>query len=168
MAGRQRTRVVRSVTEWTASGVSTAFSALAANTSVLDQSLSLTEPTTILRTRGIFSVVTDQVAATEEPFGAIGMCVVSDQALAVGVTAIPTPYTDAISDLWFLHQYWAAASKVATGAGFDTRAGFQYQFDSKAMRKISTDQAIAVMVENNDATAGCVYKLDFRMLLKLS
>ena len=30
---------------------------------------------------------------------------VSDQAVAVGVSAIPTPVTELSSDLWFVHQW---------------------------------------------------------------
>ena len=60
-------------------------------------------PFTIVRTRFLVSVVTDQVAADELVLGALGMAVVSDQAVAIGVTAVPTPITDMGSDLWFVH-----------------------------------------------------------------
>jgi len=39
-------------------------------------------------------VRSDQFVATEGYEIAIGMAVVSDQALAIGVTAVPTPFTD--------------------------------------------------------------------------
>ena len=60
-------------------------------------------PFTIIRTHLTFDVQSDQVAATEVQTGAMGMAVVSDQASALGVTAVPTPATDAASDLWYLH-----------------------------------------------------------------
>ena len=47
-------------------------------------------------------VESDQSAATELFIGNLGLAVVSDQATAVGVTAVPTPATDRGSDLWFL------------------------------------------------------------------
>ena len=58
-------------------------------------------PFTIVRSRFEVGIISDQTAATEDQLGAIGMAVVSDQAVAVGVTAVPTPITDMGSDLWF-------------------------------------------------------------------
>ncbi len=52
-------------------------------------------PFTIVRTRGLLIVQSDQVAATEQPFGALGLSVVTDQASAIGISAVPTPITDA-------------------------------------------------------------------------
>ena len=58
-------------------------------------------PFTVVRTRFKYMVISDQAAAIEIQAGAIGMAVVSDQSVAVGVTAVPTPITDMGSDLWF-------------------------------------------------------------------
>ena len=60
-------------------------------------------PFTIVRQHYFLMLRSDQAAAAERQFGAFGCVVVSDQAEAVGVTAIPTPITDAGSDLWMLH-----------------------------------------------------------------
>jgi len=92
---------------WLASGeIFTTFAA--ANTAVLLTSLGATllalRPFTVVRTRGILSIQSDQAAAIENQFFAYGHCVVSDQATAIGVTAVPTPDTDDTSDLWFVYE----------------------------------------------------------------
>ncbi len=60
-------------------------------------------PFTVVRTHLEVLFQSDQVAATETQLGAIGLCVVSDQAAAIGITAVPTPDTDLASDLWYLN-----------------------------------------------------------------
>ncbi len=156
------------LTQWVGSADISTQVALAAGAAVLDQSLVLTGlPATVVRTRGIITVYSDQTAANEEPFGAIGMCVVSDQALAIGVTAVPTPITDSGSDLFFLHQYFAAPVKATTDIAF-ANVSQTYGFDSKAMRKISEDESLIIVVENASATAGLNYLLQFRMLIKVN
>ncbi len=57
-------------------------------------------PFTIVRTRGIAHMVSDQVIASETPFGALGFAVVSDQGSAIGVTAVPVPIPDVGSCLF--------------------------------------------------------------------
>jgi len=48
-------------------------------------------PFTIIRTHLEILISSDQLTADEKQIGAIGMCVVSNQAESVGVTAVPTP-----------------------------------------------------------------------------
>ena len=47
-------------------------------------------PFTLIRVRGIFTIASDQSAATETQVGALGVAVVSEQAASIGVTAVPT------------------------------------------------------------------------------
>ena len=155
------------LTEWDATVPESAFQGLAANTAVLDSTFATVDAETIIRTRGLLTVRTDQVSALEDPFGAVGMCVVSDQAVAIGVTAIPTPYTDAESDLWLFHSFWAAPITLATGAAF-ANVSTQIHLESKAMRRINEDQTLCLVVENGSGTFGCSYRLDARILYKVS
>jgi hypothetical protein len=122
---------------------------------------------TIIRSLGLFTVQSDQTAGDEEPFGAVGVAIVSDQAVAIGVTAIPTPYTDATSDLWLLHQFWAAPLAQDSAAAFGDISR-QYELHSKAMRKLSPDETVVLVVENGSASAGVLFNLDMRILAKLS
>ena len=57
-------------------------------------------PFTMVRVRGVIRLETDQLTTTEFQEIAFGLAVVSDQAVAVGVTAVPSPVSDNGSDLW--------------------------------------------------------------------
>ena len=107
---------------------------------------------TIIRNRGRFIANTDQQAAGELWSGAFGIIVVSAQAASVGATAIPGPVTDQDAD-WMVWEPFQGLFSFGTNVGFDGNSGIQFEFDSKAMRKISEDQVAAVMVENNTANA---------------
>jgi len=78
------------------------------------------------------SIRSDQTGATEDQHAAYGAAVVSDQAVAVGVTAVPTPITDDFSDLWFVYER-LIGTFVTTGAGL-TNKSYETVIDSKAMR----------------------------------
>ena len=94
------------------------------------------------------------------------MAVVTDQAAAIGVTAVPTPITDQASDNWFLWEPWAQGFVVATNIGIQSQGFTRYDFDSKAMRKVD-DGDTAVVVMQNNAAVGLEFLMMFRMLLKL-
>ncbi len=124
-------------------------------------------PETIVRVHGQLHVVSDQAGATERPFGAVGLAVVSNESVAIGVTAVPTPYGDADSDFWFMHRFWAAPMHFASAVGISMRAGWSFDLSSKAMRKVTTDQTVILVMENGDATGGVRYRLDLRILTKV-
>ncbi len=102
-----------------------------ANAELLDE-----RPFTIVRTHLMIHWVSDQVAASELQLGAVGAAVVSDQAVAIGVTAVPTPVTDLTSDLWYMHQRFMNEFKLLSSVGFESNAGRVWEIDSKAMRKV--------------------------------
>ncbi len=126
-------------------------------------------PFTVTRTRGLIGIKSDQVAATEPFQIGLGMCVVSDQALAIGVTAVPTPITDMGSDLWFLHELVFGEILVASAASIEGQGSVNKYFDSKAMRKVDDGQDIAIVTEvpSSASSEGLVRTLGFRMLIKL-
>ncbi len=161
----------RRQTDWGASADITGTTALAAASVILDQSftdasLNFTQPGTIIRTRGELWVKSDQLVATEEPFGAMGMVVVEDRARVAGAASLPFPIADAGSDSWFVHQFFQAGIAVSSAIGI-LDPWSRYSFDSKAMRKIEDGQAIVIMLENAHATHGAVFLLHFRILFKL-
>ncbi len=94
-------------------------------------------PFTIVRTYLEIQQQSDQSIASETQIGAIGLAVVSDQAVAIGVTAVPTPLTDLDSDLWFLHQLIFGQFLFADATGFQESAAPTMSLDSKAMRKVN-------------------------------
>ena len=125
-------------------------------------------PFTVERTHLFLQVTSDQLAADEFVFGAAGWCVVSDQALAIGVTAVPTPVTDQDSALWFLHMAYGVEFALSTAVGFDGNGGHQYQIDSKAKRKVGVGQDLIFVLENASISFGSLVRTSARILIKES
>jgi len=135
-------------------------------TSSLNAAALALRPFTIVRTRLLVTIRSDQEIATEDQFAAIGAAVVSDQASAIGVTAVPTPITDLDSDLFFVHQMIANSWQFTTGVGSGQRFA-SYDVDSKAMRKVNGDQDVVFTMEvDTNAGSGCLVALGGRMLIK--
>ncbi len=124
-------------------------------------------PFTIVRTRGFLHLKSDQTAAAEDQAVNLGYAVVSVQASAIGVTAVPTPTTDQGSDLWFVFQSLMAA--VNAGAGDGQARGQGKDYDSRAMRKVEDGEDIVVVVESEVAglTSGMIVRHTGRLLIKL-
>ena len=110
----------------------------------------------------MLTLASDQAAAIETQIAAVGMAVVSDEAVAVGITAVPTLITESASSLWFLHQYLMADESNLTDR---TRGQFTIRVDSKAMRKVEIGQDIIVVIENFTAF-GSVTTVAGRQLVK--
>ena len=123
-------------------------------------------PFTIERTHLWIHITSDQLAADEFQFGAVGMAVVSDQALAIGVTAVPTPVTDLASDLWFLHQIIGAEFTLNTAVGFDANGGHIVEVDSRAKRKVNDGQDVIVVAELAGISFGALVRIGGRLLIK--
>ena len=155
------------MTEWLNSPNVTAETALAANTFAFLGSLNAAalaaRPFTVIRTVGSIWVKSDQVASAELPFGALGFQIVSDKAVATGVTALPDPITEEASDTWFVYQQWAASGGAVDGAIL-----MEYKFDSRAMRKVEDGFDMAFMIANANAADGVVFVVKFCMLIKLA
>ncbi len=153
-------------------GVSEArVTAAAANTATLVTSLSASalalRPFTIVRSLIFMAIRSDQAAATENFDVAYGEAVVSDQSTAIGVTAVPTPFTDLGSDLWYLHQIMSGHFTFITGAGVLNDDSLWTQIDSRAMRKVNDDQDVIGVLENSSLSAGSTTFLAGRQLIKL-
>ena len=121
-------------------------------------------PFTIVRTHLTIGLFSDQAAAIERQRAAIGLAVVSDQASGVGITAVPTPVTDAASDLWMLHRWAFADESEVTDR---TRGATFLQIDSKAMRKVNADEDVVLVAESAlNIGAGAVMAIAGRFLIK--
>jgi len=123
-------------------------------------------PFTIIRTHMFYSIRSDQEVQTENQFAAAGAAVVSDQAVAVGVTAVPTPFTDAGSDLWFLHQRLANSVGILTAVGISGQVASHYEVDSKAMRRVEDGSDIVFVVEFDSVGDPSIVVSMGRMLIK--
>ena len=149
----------------------TAAIAVAANTKVLLGSFALSNPNideTFLRTVGVLSVQSDQVAASENWSGAFGIVGVTDLAIAAGAASIPGPITDRSDDGWFVYVPFLGTINVGDSTGIQSNILSLFPFDSKAKRKFDEGQQAALMVENSSASTGFNVQLIFRSLSMIS
>ena len=90
---------------------------------------------------------------------------VSDQAVAIGVTAVPTPITDQGSDLWYFYdQVFGRFGGTAV-----EEVGVNRIIDSKAMRKIDEGQDLIMVFETPGSAMSVshVSVIGGRFLIKL-
>jgi len=143
----------------------------AANTAILTNSLNAAalalRPFTIIRTYIQWAMMSDQLAALEDQQVGLGCAVVSDQASAIGVTAVPTPFTDLSSDLWYVHRILTSRF-VDTGTAVEVAPNPVHTLvESKAMRKVEDGQDVITVMENSSISAGSRSLIAGRSLIKL-
>ena len=119
---------------------------------------------TVLRSVGVISIKSDQAVSTELQQGSFGMIVVTDVALATGITAIPGPVTNMADDGWFLFQSFHQEFTFLTGVGFNNNGMNSMQFDSRAKRIVEDGRSIAIVVENANASHGFDVAFTIRLL----
>jgi len=166
-----RNGVKRRETLWIGDTATTPVGLAGANTAVLINSLGALalalRPFTIVRTRGVVVVRTDQIAASEDVDLAYGQVVVSDQAVAIGITALPTPSTDSDSDLFFVYERLMNSFFFGTGVGFDGKMFVEREIDSRAMRKVEDGQDLVAVAETGVSSSGVVFAQFSRTLIKV-
>ncbi len=121
------------------------------------------EPFTIVRTRFMLYMQSDQSAAVEDQVAGFGIAVVTSQAAAAGVGSIPTPITDLGSSQFFVHTLLAAGQRTAAD-----KSGIVMQVDSKAMRKVENQDDVAIVGEFSADGAGLQLTVGGRILIKLN
>ena len=112
---------------------------------------------------GLLTIRSDQESADENQHGAIGMIVVSDQAISVGVTAVPHPIADGADDGWFMFQPFSQRFSFLDATGVQSHMVTQYMIDSKAKRVVHDGQSIALVIENV-STIGLTFGFVLRTL----
>ena len=101
---------------------------------------------TIVRTRGelLLTLSSTPVAGDGWPEIAFGICIVSENAAGIGVTAIPDPIADIAWDGWYV--YWTGAIHTGQNNLYGPAAAARIVIDNKAMRKHkNTDVAVGVI-----------------------
>jgi len=129
------------------------------------------EGLTVVRLRGLVSLTQATAGvALDGFFGAHGICQVTDEALAVGITAVPTPLDDSDWDGWMWHTFFDVRSPTATFAD-GVNAGSvisRIEIDNKAMRKVPIGMNLIGVTEVTESgTATCELQAQTRMLVKL-
>ncbi len=122
-------------------------------------------PFTVVRTHLEYFLFSDQEATTELQVAGVGVAVVSDEAVAVGITAVPTPITDMGSDLWLLHKV-IMHNLTRTASGLSS-TGHQVSIDSRAMRKVEDGQDLITVHELSTVGSGLTAVVTCRTLVKL-
>jgi len=125
-------------------------------------------PFTVVRSRGFLHIATDQAGTTENQALIYGRIVVKDEALAIGITAVPTPESQSASD-WHVFEPMATRFQLNSAIGFVHPAGFGMQYDSKAMRKVDLGDDLIDVVEVglSGPSEGVLFRSFSRVLLKL-
>ncbi len=124
-------------------------------------------PFTVVRTRGFWGVHTDQVAADEDQQVAYGSIVVSDEAVAVGITAVPTPVAqNGSSWIHFDMTFQRFEQQSAIGI-YPNFIPWRMVVDSKSMRKVEEGQDLIEVVENGGSGDGCQVITFTKTLIKL-
>jgi len=121
---------------------------------------------TVVRTRGeVSTALLTSPAADVTVNGAFGLGIVTAQALAIGITAIPGPFTDADWDGWFVWGSFGMRFDSITQAGVLLTSQFR-EVDSKAMRKIPDGSNIVLVAESQ--AGGFAINMPLRLLLKVA
>ena len=149
---------------WAGFTSGSAWDALASGTATIVGSFVAGADVTLLRLRGMLSVLSD-AEVEEEVQGALGIAVVSDEAFQSGIGAVPTPMTELSSDLWALWMPFAHARALGTATG-QSPAQSNFVIDSKAMRKFNADERLVVVLENEGAF-GMRFHVNVRALVML-
>jgi len=125
-------------------------------------------PFTVVRSRGLLYLSSDQIAASEDQYVAYGEIVVSEEAVTAGIASVPTPVTQPESD-WHVYETLMSDIRFGTGVGFETPGGVPKAFDSKAMRKVDVGEDLVTIVEvaAGAVSQGVTFRSFSRVLIKL-
>ena len=153
-------------------GASAAENFLASGSAILGAGLQVLEDgVTLVRTRGSLSAfLVEAVSSPGDGFHcAIGIQVVTNDAFAIGITAMPTPISDMQFNGWLYHRFFdvhAPNSLIPSGGDVSQVV---FEVDSKAMRKVSLgDTIVAVLEVVEIGSADMDLFFDSRMLFKLA
>ncbi len=165
-----RSSGAKRATQWIAASVTNTALAGPSGAAVIlvgNAALLALAPFTIVRTRGLINVRSDQSAASETFHVGLAWFVPTVQASAIGVTAVPTPMTDDGSDMFFVYEEVTGRIDFTTGTGYRLMDVSRY-YDSKAMRKVNDDQDINVAIETSASSSGATVLHHARFLIKLN
>ena len=142
------------------------FVSVASGGATLISSIPFDEAATLVRIRGQATIQPGSFAADLNVVGAIGVGFVSTEALNIGVTAIPEPFTDADWGGWALWRAFGLHLDVQSAVGFDAQGAIQLELDSKAMRKGGPSESLVAIAESQAGAFDIA--LTMRTLVKLS
>ena len=124
-------------------------------------------PFTIIRTIG-YVFIEQQSIVDSVQSGAFGMCIVTERAQAVGITALPDPVIESDADFWFVYEPWATGVRIETVAEQSMSSSpYSMRWESRAQRKVEEGDRIVGVMANASVAQGVEFQIQFRMLIKL-
>ena len=108
---------------------------------------------TIMRIRGRLAAVISAVSAPAITEVTMGLIIATDDAVAVGATAIPDPELDSDAE-WMWHGTLIVRSNSATLAETGGDGTDRLVVDTKAMRKVKTNSQLVLVINGNQTVAG--------------
>jgi len=115
---------------------------------------------TIRRLRG--TLLVESVLTTTAYHGAIGAYIASDAAVAIGVTALLDPVTNASDDVWLWYHSFAGDGRGDGSAGGN--GAMLIEVESKAMRRMEEGQSLVIVGANANALSEFAVALSLRVL----
>ena len=134
------------------------------------------EGLTVVRMRGEMLIrLTTGSSLDDGFFGAVGVAVFTDAAIAVGVSAVQSPIAEEGWDGWLWHRYFNVFAGGVVGSGAataDNQGGesmtLRVEVDSKAMRKLPVGNSVGVVWEATEQGGATVsWAFNSRLLDKL-
>ena len=125
---------------------------------------------TLLRLRGsLFLGLRAGAAGVDRVRGAFGIGIATAAAVAVGVTAVPTPVTEQSWDGWIYWENFYLENQDGTTQTYEDGSGLvRMPIDTKAMRKLTEDDAIYAAIETtHNGTVVLSVQGDSRILFAL-
>ena len=123
------------------------------------------DPLTIVRNRGMVSVIPQATAADVDIVGAFGIGVVTNEAFAAGIASMPELFSDADWGGWMVWRSFSYSFDFKDSTGIFSPT-WNFEVDSKAMRKMKANE---VMVEIAESQAGAFgISIPIRTLVKVA
>jgi len=132
---------------------------------ISNAALNLLRPFTIIRTRMVFLITSDQGASSETASGVFAGIVVQEEAGDVGIGSVPIPIEEP-SAPYFMFEPFIHELQFDSSVGTQSPAGTLTHVDSKAMRKVGLTETV-VLVAETESVDGAIITAQGRMLIKL-
>ncbi len=141
------------------------FVAVASTGATIVSSIAFEDPGTLIRSRGSIGVHPTDFTADGNVVGAFGAGIVSFEAAAIGVTAVPHPYRDSDWGGWMIWESYQFRLEHDSNIG-KFMPTIRIPIDSKAMRKVGPNEVIVFVAESQEGA----YQINetVRLLLKLA
>ncbi len=137
-----------------------------AKTIVANFSLATVDAVTVVRSRGVISIAPSVFSADLPLVGAFGIGIVSNEAFVAGAASVPGPFSSSDWDGWMVLVPWAYRYDLTSDIGRLLPGSLQITIDSKAMRKMSSNETLVMVAESE--TGAIDFAAPIRTLLKLS